>query len=113
MASPAAAPSTAKSTSKTALDSTALDTNGEVNAFLNQVAARNPGEPEFLQAVHEVAIDIVPFTADHPEYREARILERMAEPDRIISFRVCWTDDNNKVQINRAYRVQNNNAIGP
>lgn len=109
MASPAAA----QNSPSTALDSNALDSNNDVNAFLNQVAARNPGEPEFLQAVHEVATDIVPFTADKPEYRDARILERMAEPDRIISFRVCWTDDNNQVQINRAYRIQNNNAIGP
>ncbi len=91
----------------------AVDKTPDVHAFLNEVAQRNPGEPEFLQAVHEVAQDVLPFIADKPEYRDMRVLERMAEPDRIISFRVAWQDDQGKVQINRGYRVQNNNAIGP
>ena len=85
----------------------------DIDTFLNQVASRNPGEPEFLQAVHEVAQDVLPFIADKPEYREMRILERIAEPDRIISFRVAWQADDGQVHINRGYRVQNNNAIGP
>ncbi|MEM7098131.1 MAG: NADP-specific glutamate dehydrogenase [Pseudomonadota bacterium] len=87
--------------------------SGNVEAFLNQVAARNPSEPEFLQAVHEVAQDVLPFIADKPEYREMGILERMAEPDRVISFRVSWQADDGKVHVNRGYRIQNNNAIGP
>jgi len=102
-----------KSAASNPQPSAQIDSSADVNAFLNQVAARNPGEPEFLQAVHEVAADIVPFTAKHSQYRDARILERLTEPDRIISFRVCWTDDDNQVQINRGYRIQNNNAIGP
>ncbi|MEM7080905.1 MAG: NADP-specific glutamate dehydrogenase [Pseudomonadota bacterium] len=81
--------------------------------FLNTVAVRNPSEPEFLQAVHEVAQDILPFIADKPEYRELRILERMVEPDRVVSFRIAWQDDAGEVQVNRGYRVQCNNAIGP
>ncbi len=85
----------------------------DINDFLNRVAANNPNEPEFLQAVHEVAADVVPFIADKPEYRELAILERMAEPDRIVSFRITWQDDARKVHVNRGYRVQMNNAIGP
>lgn len=81
--------------------------------FLNGIAARNPSEPEFLQAVHEVAQDVLPFIADKPQYREMRILERMAEPDRVVSFRVAWQDDAGAVHVNRGYRVQANNAIGP
>ncbi len=90
-------------------------TNPSVNLddFLAQIAARNPSEPEFLQAVHEVAVDVLPFIEDKPEYRELKILERMAEPDRILSFRVAWQADDGQVHINRGYRVQSNNAIGP
>ena len=64
-----------------------------VDEFMSKIIARNPNEPEFLQAVQEVAGSIIPFIEDKPEYREARILERLTEPDRIISFRVCWEDD--------------------
>ncbi len=84
-----------------------------VDEFMSKIIARNPNEPEFLQAVQEVAGSIIPFIEDKPEYREARILERLTEPDRIISFRVCWEDDQGKIQINRGYRVQCNNTIGP
>ena len=85
----------------------------DLDGFLNNIAARNPSEPEFLQAVHEVAQDVLPFIADKPIYQEMRVLERMAEPDRVVSFRVGWQDDNGVVQINRGYRIQCNNAIGP
>ena len=85
----------------------------DVDGILNAIAARNPSEPEFLQAVHEVAQDVLPFIADKPHYRDLRLFERMAEPDRIISFRVAWQGDDGCVHINRAFRVQNNNAIGP
>jgi glutamate dehydrogenase (NADP+) len=92
------------------------DTHAEtmsVEGFLNYIAQRNPGEPEFLQAVHEVALDIIPFIADKPLYREMKVLERIAEPDRVVSFRVAWQADDGEVHINRGYRVQCNNAIGP
>jgi glutamate dehydrogenase (NADP+) len=81
--------------------------------FIEGVARRNPGEPEFNQAVLEVAHDIFPYIADKPVYHERQILERMAEPDRIIIFRICWEDDDGNIRVNRGYRVQNNNAIGP
>jgi glutamate dehydrogenase (NADP+) len=81
--------------------------------FMHGLERRNPGEPEFHQAVHEVARDIVPFLEDKKAYKDAHILDRMTEPDRVIVFRVCWTDDENNVRVNRGMRVQFNNAIGP
>lgn len=81
--------------------------------FMAGLIKRNPGEKEFHQAVYEVAGSIIPFMADKPHYREAQILERLAEPDRVIIFRVSWEDDKGNVRINRAYRVQNSSAIGP
>lgn len=81
--------------------------------FMNGLARRNPGEPEFHQAVGEVATSIIPFILENPIYEKMQILERMTEPDRIISFRVCWQDDDSNVRVNRGYRVQFNNAIGP
>ena len=81
--------------------------------FMNGLIQRNPGEPEFIQAVREVSETLVPFVLDHPKYEDARILERMTEPDRVVSFRVCWEDDTGRIKVNRAWRVQFNNAIGP
>ena len=81
--------------------------------FMIGLKRRNPGQPEFHQAVHEVARDIVPFMEDKKAYKDAHILDRMTEPDRVIIFRVCWVDDKNNVRINRGTRVQFNNAIGP
>ncbi len=81
--------------------------------FMAGLVRRNPGEPEFHQAVHEVAATIIPFLADRPEYREAQVLERLTEADRIIIFRVGWEDDEGRVRTNRGYRVQWNSAIGP
>ena len=75
--------------------------SGDVEAFLNQIATRNQSEPEFLQAVHEVAQDVLPFIADKPIYKEMAILERMAEPDRVISFRVTWQADDGAVHYGR------------
>ena len=77
------------------------------------VKAKDPGEVEFHQAVQEVAESLAPVLAQHPEYREARILERMVEPERVILFRVPWVDDKGAVQVNRGFRVQMNSAIGP
>ena len=74
---------------------------------------RNEGEPEFHQAVREVAENLVPFVMENPKYREAQILERMTEPDRVVIFRVTWRDDQGNTRVNRAWRVQFNNSIGP
>ena len=81
--------------------------------FMKMCEANNPGEPEFLQAVSEVVESVEPVLEKHPEYRSAKILERMVEPERIIMFRVPWVDDKGEVQINRGYRIQVNSAIGP
>ncbi|MEH6791452.1 NADP-specific glutamate dehydrogenase [Parasphingorhabdus sp.] len=81
--------------------------------FMEGVKKRNPGQPEFVQAVQEVAMDIFDFIQDKEAYHSAQILRRIAEPDRVISFRVCWEDDNHNVRVQRGYRIQNNNAIGP
>lgn len=85
----------------------------QLSEFMHGLERRNPGQTEFHQAVEEVAATILPYIADRPEYREARILERMCEPDRQISFRVAWEDDQGNVRVNRGYRIQCNNAIGP
>ena len=74
---------------------------------------RNPHEKEFHQAVEEVAKSVMPFYLDHQKYRDAQILERITEPDRIVVFRVCWEDDSGNVRVNRAWRVQFNKSIGP
>ena len=89
------------------------DARAEVQRFMQGLVQRNPNEPEFHQAVQEVAESLMPFLLEHPKYRDAMILERMTEPDRVISFRVCWQDDAGKVRLNRGYRVQFNNTIGP
>jgi len=85
----------------------------DLEQFMAGLERRNPGETEFHQAVEEVAETIIPFIQDKPKYKEAQILERMCEPDRLISFRVAWEDDDGNVRVNRGYRVQCNNAIGP
>jgi len=81
--------------------------------YMEGVTKRNPGEPEFIQAVYEVAATVFPFIADKPIYHELQILERMAEPDRVVYFRVPWTDDEGNIRNNRGFRVQFNNSIGP
>lgn len=84
------------------------------NEFINYVEKRNPNEPEFLQAVQEVTEDLIPFISEsHPELLKLKILERLVEPERVISFRVAWLNDKNEVEINRGYRVQMSSAIGP
>ena len=85
----------------------------ELDQFMAGLYRRNPGEKEFHQAVREVADKVIPFITAHPDYGTARILERMTEPDRIVIFRVSWEDDKGNVRVNRGYRVQFNNAIGP
>jgi glutamate dehydrogenase (NADP+) len=81
--------------------------------FMTGLERRNPGQPEFHQAVHEVASDVLPFIAEHPKYQQGKLLERMTEPDRVVSFRVSWIDDQGQTQVDRGWRVQFNNAIGP
>ena len=84
-----------------------------VKQFLSWVKETNPGESEFLQAVEEVAEAVLPMLDDHPRFNNMKILERMVEPERVISFRVPWLDDNGNVQVNRGYRIEMNSAIGP
>jgi len=84
-----------------------------IESVVARVKERDPGEVEFHQAVHEVAASLAPVLAKHPEYEEARILDRMVEPERVIIFRVPWVDDAGRVQVNRGFRVQMNSAIGP
>ncbi len=84
-----------------------------LDCFMSGLVKRNPDEPEFHQAVHEVAETLFPYLDANPKYRAGRILERMTEPDRIISFRVSWEDDEGNIRVNRAFRVQFNNSIGP
>ncbi|RSK41677.1 NADP-specific glutamate dehydrogenase [Mangrovimonas spongiae] len=85
----------------------------KVEAFLEQVKVRNGHEPEFLQAVEEVAETVIPYIVKHDIYFGKNILLRMVEPERVISFRVCWVDDAGEIQVNRGYRIQMNSAIGP
>jgi len=89
------------------------EVNDRVEKFMRGLIKRNPGETEFHQAVREFAESVMPYVNDHPKYIKAHILERMTEPDRVISFRVCWQDDDRNVRCNRAWRVQFNNSIGP
>ncbi|MDR6216318.1 NADP-specific glutamate dehydrogenase [Paracidovorax wautersii] len=84
-----------------------------VEQFLEHVAQRNPGQPEFLQAVTEVMESLWPFIQKHPRYAEHGLLDRLVEPERIVIFRVSWTDDHGTVQVNRGYRIQQSMAIGP
>lgn len=89
------------------------ETEKDVAHFMNYVRQRNPNEPEFIQAVEEVASTIIPYIQDKPDLLHAKIFERLTEPDRVVIFRVCWEDDNGTIHVNRGYRVQHNNAIGP
>src|SRR5207253_9074688 len=85
----------------------------DVSALMADVKARNPGEPEFHQAVQEVVESLSLVLDRHPEYRAAKILERIIEPERVIMFRVPWRDDEGKFHVNRGFRIQMNSAIGP
>lgn len=85
----------------------------QIKDFVEMVAKQNPNEPEFLQAVQEVAETILPFIATKKEYQGKKLLERMVEPERTIIFRVPWVDDKGEIQVNRGYRIQMNSAIGP
>jgi glutamate dehydrogenase (NADP+) len=84
-----------------------------IYSFVEAVAKRNPNEPEFLQAVQEVAEAVIPFIEENKKYQNRMLLERMTESERVITFRVVWIDDSGKTQLNRGYRIQMNSAIGP
>ncbi|OYT16846.1 MAG: glutamate dehydrogenase [Bacteroidetes bacterium 4572_77] len=85
----------------------------KVQDFMAKVIAKNPAEGEFHQAVQEVVESLIPFVEENPQYKEAKILERMVEPERVIMFRVPWIDDKGEVQINKGFRIEMNSAIGP
>jgi len=85
----------------------------QIDAFMETVKAKNSHEPEFLQAVQEVAETVIPFIEENPKYKNANILERIVEPERVLMFRVPWIDDNGNYQVNRGYRIEMNSAIGP
>ncbi|WP_108422483.1 NADP-specific glutamate dehydrogenase [Flagellimonas amoyensis] len=85
----------------------------KIKAFMDEVKARNGHEPEFIQAVQEVAETVIPYIAKHDIYNGKNILLRMVEPERLISFRVAWVDDEGEIHVNRGYRIQMNSAIGP
>lgn len=87
--------------------------HSEIESFMDGVRGKNSNEPEFLQAVHEVAEAVIPFIEANPKYKNARILDRIIEPERTIIFRVPWLDDKGNIQVNRGYRVEFNSAIGP
>ncbi|HAI43695.1 MAG TPA: NADP-specific glutamate dehydrogenase, partial [Maribacter sp.] len=85
----------------------------KIKAFMDEVIARNGHEPEFIQAVQEVAETVIPYIAKHEIYNGKNILLRMVEPERLVSFRVAWVDDDGEIHVNRGYRIQMNSAIGP
>ena len=87
--------------------------NSYVEKVLNEVLTKDSHEPEFNQAVKEVLSSLEPVIERHPEFCDVSLLERLVEPERIITFRVPWVDDNGKVQVNRGYRIQFSGAIGP
>ena len=91
------------------------DTEGRqrLDDFMSGLKRRNPDQTEFHQAVYEVAVDLIPFIQANPKYEKHRVLERLTEPDRLVTVRVCWEDDEGNVRVNRGYRVQHCNAIGP
>lgn len=84
-----------------------------VEKIMHDLEAKHPGEAEYLQAVREVLISVEDVYNSHPEFEKAKLIERLVEPERIITFRVPWTDDNGEVHVNIGYRVQFNGAIGP
>ncbi|MGD1846257.1 MAG: NADP-specific glutamate dehydrogenase [Salibacteraceae bacterium] len=85
----------------------------QIEAFMEAVEKRNPNEKEFLQAVQEVAETVIPYIEENPKYKKARILDRIAEPERVLMFRVPWIDDEGNFQVNRGFRIEMNSAIGP
>ena len=85
----------------------------EINSFMAELERKNPAQSEFIQAVREVVESVIDVVNENPVYLKNKILERITEPDRVISFKVEWEDDKGEIQVNKGYRVQFNNAIGP
>ncbi len=85
----------------------------DIETFMDKVKEKNPGENEFHQAVEEVVETVMPYINKHPRYKQAKILDRMTEPERVVMFRVPWVDDSSVVQINRGFRIEMNSALGP
>ncbi len=85
----------------------------QVEQFMSMIKAKNPAQPEFHQAVQEVAESLIPFIEEHPKYKHAKVLERIAEPERVIIFRIPWINDKGEIEINRGFRIEMNSAIGP
>lgn len=85
----------------------------KIDEVMNDVIRKNPGEPEFHQAVREVVESLTPFIEKNPKYKDAKIIERIVEPERVIMFRVPWLDDKGEIQVNKGYRIEMNSAIGP
>lgn len=102
-----------KSTQAPSLEEAAREMPAPVDAFMAGVIARNPDQPEFHQAVREVVESVLPVVEACPIYRKAKVLERLVEPERVVVFRVVWSDDRGEIHINRGYRVQMNSALGP
>ena len=85
----------------------------ELDSFINTLSQKNPGESEFIESVREVLSSVMDTVNDNPLYIKNRILERITEPDRVYSFKVEWENDEHEIEVNRGYRVQFNNALGP
>jgi glutamate dehydrogenase (NADP+) len=85
----------------------------KVEKFVAMVIAKNPAQPEFHQAIQEVAESLIPYIEENPKYKHAKVLERISEPERVLMFRVPWLDDKGEIQINRGFRIEMNSAIGP
>ena len=90
-----------------------LKYQNEIDAFMNETASINQHQPEFIQAVQEVAETVIPFIVKNEKYHGKKLLERMVEPERVLIFRVPWVNDNNEVKVNRGFRVEFNSSIGP
>ena len=90
-----------------------LKYKNEIDAFMNKTASINQHQPEFIQAVQEVAEAVIPFIVENKKYHGKKLLERMVEPERVLIFRVPWVNDNNEVKVNRGFRVEFNSSIGP
>jgi glutamate dehydrogenase (NADP+) len=90
-----------------------MNMSDAVATFMEKIIAKNPGEVEFHQAVQEVVESLLPFLEENPHYQQAKVLERICEPERVIMFRVPWVDDEGTVQVNRGFRIEMNSAIGP
>lgn len=95
------------------MQDSSVSIDSDISAFMEGVVQRDPGEPEFHQAVREVMSSLIPFARENPAYAKDQLLERLTEPDRVLTFRVTWEDDEGRARFNRAWRVQFNNTIGP